>query len=226
MVDYENLQKHIVEFLKLKNIWHRAVSIDIEADIRTFDDPQKIVLSISTARRINNRIDIKNFIVNNESREEEIRMFNEFGDFCKEVRPLVLIGFGNSMFDIPLLLVKMRQWENLIRQDGVYTSAYWAFRDALTRSYVLDAINPVRFEIAKYNNSSPKFISLEHAILHPLFNHLQFRNCKNIISKTDGNKWEVIRNLWEIDRKKFIQYIEGDVHDTLLLVEHIFKISD
>ena len=75
MANYENLQKHIVEFLKLNNMWHRAVSIDIEADIRTFYDPRKIILSISTARRINNKIDIKNFIVNDESVEEEVRIF-------------------------------------------------------------------------------------------------------------------------------------------------------
>ena len=143
MVNYENLQKHIVEFLKSNHLWYRAVSIDIEADLRTLDDPEKIILSISTARRVNNRIDIKNFIIEEETPEEEIRIFNEFGSFCEEVRPLVLVGFGNSRFDIPLLLLKMRRLDNLFKQNGIYQSGYWAFRDALTRSYILDVINPV-----------------------------------------------------------------------------------
>jgi DNA polymerase elongation subunit (family B) len=225
MVNYENLQKHIVEFLKSNHLWHRAVSIDIEADLRTLDDPKKVILSISTARRVNNRIDIKNFIVNEESLEEEIRIFNEFGSFCEEVRPLVLVGFGNSRFDVPLLLLKMRRLDNLFKQNGLYQSGYWAFRDTLTRSYILDVINPVRFAIADYDNTSPKFVSLDFALKHPRFRHLPFKNSKGIVSNLNGDKWEIIRGLWKNDRKKFEQYIEGDVHDTLLLAEDIFKIN-
>lgn len=47
-------------------------------------------------------------------------------------------------------------------------------------------------------------------------------NTKNIVSDIKGDKWEVIRTLWKNDRKKFEKYIEGDVHDTLVLVEDVF----
>lgn len=225
MVNYEILQKHIVDFLKSNNIWDKAISLDIEADLGILDNPQKNILSISVARRIDKKIEIKNFISEDESIEGEIKIFNELGDFCEKVRPIILIGYGINRFDRIALGVKMRCLDDLFRKEGRYESCYWALRSALTRSYILDAIDPVRFEIGRHDNAPPKIISLESALAHPRFKGLPFKNTKNIVSSVKGNKWETIRNLWKNDRKKFKKYIEGDVHDTLLLVEDIFGIN-
>lgn len=228
-MNYNELQKIIIDSLKNNQAWNRAISLDIEADLRTLDDPKKPILSISLARRDGNNIDIQKFILDNETVEEEVNIFDQFGSFCEEVRPLVILGYGISRFDLPVLLVKMRQLDNLFQQSGRYNSGYWAFRETLTSSYVLDMINPVRFEIARFDGSTAKFRSLEYAISHKRFQHLPFRKAKNIVSDlsrgSKEKKWEIIYDLWKNDRDSFIEYIEGDVHDTLLLAEELFSVK-
>ena len=228
-MNYEELERLNVNFLKDNQAWNRAVSLDIEADLTTLDDPKKIILSISTARRNEDEIDIQKFVINDETTEEEARIFNEFGSFCQRFRPLIFIGYGIGRFDLPILLIKMRQLDEEFKQSGRYNSGYWAFRDAMVRSYVVDMINPVRFEIAKAENSPPRFVSLEYAITHKRFERLPFRRTKNIVSQMTNNstmnKWDAIRNLWQNNRESFNQYIEGDVHDTLLLAEELFDVK-
>lgn len=226
MVNYGHLQKHTTDFLVANNAWDRAVSVDIEADLKILDDFGKIVLSISTARRVDGKVEIKKFIVEEESLDEEVRIFNEFGSFCAEVKPLVLVGYNIGRFDLPVFLVKTRRLDSLFKDaQGKYKPGYWAFRDATTQSYILDVLNQVKFEIANHDKTTPRFVSLEAAIAHQRFKHLPFKNTKRIVSGVEGDKWDVIRNLWQNDRKKFEEYIEGDVHDTLLLAEDIFGIK-
>ena len=225
-MNYNDLDKLVTSSLTENNSWDRAVSIDIEADLETLSDPNKLIISLSVARRIVNGVEIKKFVLNEETQEDEIRLFNEFGEFCEKIRPLVLIGYGIGRFDLPLLLIKMRHLDDLFKKDGRYQSGYWAFRDAITRGYVLDMINPVRFEIAKTDNTSPRFLSLEKVITHKRFEHLPFKNAKHLVSEkmADGkNKWEVIYDFWKNDSNSFNTYIEGDVHDTLLLAEEMFQ---
>ncbi len=66
-------------------------------------------------------------------------------------------------------MLKMRALENLFKKDGKYQPGYWALRETLGKSYSLNVFDPVRFEIARVENSSPKFISLEKTIDHKRF---------------------------------------------------------
>lgn len=227
--NYNDLDQLVINFLKTNNEWNRAVSLDIEADLKTLDDPKKIILSISVARRENGKINTQKFVVNEDTVENEASIFREFGSFCEKFRPLVFIGYGIGRFDLPVLLIKMRQLDESFKQSGKYESGYWAFRDAMTRSYFLDMINPVRFEVANFDKTTPRFISLEYAINHKRFERLPFMKTKNLVSNSTNNstmnKWEVIHNLWKDDRASFDRYIEGDVHDTLLLAEELFNIK-
>ena len=226
-MNHEDLQKTVINFLKEKNGWDRAVSLDIEADLRTLDDPSKIILSIATARRNENTIDIQKFVLNEETVKDEGRIFNEFSVFCEKHRPLVFIGYNIMRFDLPVLLVKMRKLDETFKREGRYSSSYWAFRESLGRSYFLDMIDPARFEIGKFDNSPPKIISLENVISHKRFERLPFKRTKNIVSdltSTGMNKWDTVYKLWKENKADFNKYIEGDVHDTLLLAEDLFGI--
>lgn len=227
-MNYEDLQKLIVDSVNSKGMWNRVVSLDIEADLKTLDEPKKPILSISTARRNANAIEIRKFVLESETVGDETRIFNEFGSFCEQVRPLVIIGYNIRRFDLPILSIKMRQLDELFKKDGRYQSGYWAFRDALTQSHVLDLINPVRFAIGRYDQKPSSFTSLENAIEHKRFQHLPFKKTKNIVSSlidSSHNKWDVIYKLWKENRADFDRYIEGDVHDTLLLAEELFDVK-
>jgi len=227
-MNHNNLQHAITNFLKQNNAWDRAVSLDIEADLRTLDDPSKIILSIATARRNGNAIDIQKFVLNEETVEGEGRIFSEFGTFCERHRPLIFIGYNIMRFDLPILLVKMRKLDETFKREGKYLPSYWAFRESLGRSYFLDMMDPVRFEIADFDNATPKIISLENAIAHKRFEHLPFKNTKGIVSNmisSGMDKWTAVYNLWKNNRSSFEPYIEGDVHDTLLLAEELFNVK-
>lgn len=227
-MNYDDLQKTVIAYMRENQALDRIVSVDIEASLSTFENPQQQVLSISTARRVDGKINIQKFILENETSEDEARIFNEFGNFCQEVKPLVMLGYGSSRFDLPILMLKIRTLDTLFKKDGRYPPGYWAFREAIGRGYFLDMIEPVRFEIARVDKSSPSMISLEKAIAHKRFEHLPFMRTKNVVSNltTDSgmNKWDAIRSLWKDNRKSFNQYVEGDVHDTLLLAEDLFGI--
>ena len=226
-MSYIDLSKHVVDWLLKIGQWGRAVSIDIEADLATLDEPSKILLSVSMARRTNERIEIKKFILNEETTTDEVRILGELGTEFQQIKPLVLIGFNISRFDLLVLGLKMRQLDNLFKQQRKYEPWYWALREALGGSYVLDMIDHTRFEIAKHDKTSPKFVQLETAIAHPRFKHLTFKSTKRIVSSRMSadqghTKLDVIHDLWKNDRQLFEQYIEGDVHDTLLIAEDLF----
>src|SRR6185312_10263473 len=138
--------------------------------------------------------------------------------------PLVFIGYNVIGFDLPVLVLKMRQLNEKSKQYGKYRPNYWAFIEVLGKSYFLDMMDPIKSEIAKFDNASPRFISLENAISHKRFSHIPFMRTKNIVSDITNNstinKWDAIYNLWKNDKNSFNKYIEGDVHDTLLLAEN------
>ncbi len=196
--------------------------------METLNDPSKIMLSLSLANRNGNQIEIKNFVVDEETEEQEMTaIFDQFGAYCEQKRPLVITGYGVSGFDLPILQLKMRRLDNKFKKEGRYTSGFWASRDTLRRGYFLDLVDPVRFEIGRVDNASPKFVNLETAIAHKRFQHLPFKNTKHIVSDLEKgrnlDKWEAIHYLWENQREDFKKYIQGDVHDTLLLAEELFK---
>jgi hypothetical protein len=224
-VNHTDLSRCVVDWLLKNGQWNRAVSIDIEGDLAMLDKPTKPLLSLSIARRTDGRIEIKNFVLNEETHADEVRTFSELGTEFQQIKPLMLIGFNIRRFDSLILGVKLHRLENMLKQRK-YEPWYWALRDAFGGSYVLDMMDPIRFEVAKFDKSSPKFVQLETAIAHPGFRHLKFRNTKNIVSsrmKAHGlTKWDVIYDLWKNHPKLFKQYVEGDVHDTLLLCEEIF----
>lgn len=228
IMDYEQLENNVVRLLYNNGSWNRVVSLDIEASLEIFDDPKKTILSISVARRNNSKIEIQNFIIEDETPEEEVKIIKQLGAYCRDIKPLMLIGYGIRGFDLPILLIKTKQLEEYLEPNG-YMPEYWALIDTLRRSYILDIINRVKSEIARYTNNRPRRISLDDAINHDRFKHLPFKKTKYIVSdllsNSNNNKWAAIHKLWKEDRDKFIKYIEGDVHDTLLLAEDLFRIE-
>lgn len=227
-VKYIDLSRCVVDWVMDSHQWHRAVSIDIEADLRTLDDPAKILLSISIARRINGQVEIKKFVLSEETTTDEARILGELGIEFRQNSPLILIGYNNGLFDQPILALKLHQLEDVFKQGRKYQRGYWDLNDAITRSYLLDMMAPVMSEVAEYDKAPWKRLSLEEAIAHPRFKHLAFKRTKHIVSdrltaNSSPTKWDVIHDLWKNDRKLFERYIEGDVHDTFLIAEDIFR---
>ena len=105
------MQRLIVGYVQSGGAWQRAVSLDIEADLNTLDDPRKPMLSISVAFRAAPTVSVTSFIAAPGSTPEDsdARLIEEFGVFCKMHRPMIFIGYGICRFDQTILLLKMRQ---------------------------------------------------------------------------------------------------------------------
>lgn len=228
-VNHADLQQFIVDYLVKQGAWNRAVSLDIEADLKTLDEPGKPILSVSVSRRVPKGVETTNMILEEETRLGELELVKKLANFCMEVRPLVIIGYNINRFDLLVLSLKIRQLDVLFQQTRQYSAAYWAMRETLGRSYFLDLIDPVRFEVAGMDGTSPRMISLEEALQHRRFANLPLLRTKHVLSearaKTNLDVWEAIRHLWKNDRKQFESYISGDSHDTLLLAEDLFEVG-
>lgn len=216
----------IINYLQNQNAWSRVISLDIEGDLKILDEPSKAMLSISMSSRSGRDITTNNFIVNQETLDEEARVIEQLGETFINVKPLVIVGYNICRFDQLVLGLKIRLLDEKFRRDRQYSRSYWALREVLGRSYFLDVADPVRFEIGRLDNVPPKVIGLDKALMHNRFAHLPFTNSKKLVSDvqlTKGlDKWEAIRYLWKNDRSNFEKYASGDSHDTLLLFEELF----
>jgi DNA polymerase elongation subunit (family B) len=120
-LNYDELQRNIVGYLRGNQAWSRAISLDIEADLKTLDNPSKIILSLSLARRNGNEIEITNFIVDEETEEQETStIIGDFGAYCERLRPLVLIGYGITKFDLPVLILKMKRLDCKFKREKIH----------------------------------------------------------------------------------------------------------
>lgn len=228
-MNHADLQQTIVDCLVEGGIWHRAVSLDIEADLNTLDDPKKPVLSVSVSNREFGEVKTRNFILDSETQDSELKLVGQLGEFCESIRPLVIIGYNLNRFDLLILSLKIRQLDRLFQTTHEYSSAYWALRETMGRSYFLDVIDPVRFAISDMDHTSPRMVSLENALQHKRFSHLPFIDSKEVATRVqkerDLGRWEAIHYLWQSDRTAFKKYITGDSHDTLLLAEDLFGVK-
>ena len=229
-MNHEDMQRTIVTYLAANGAWHRAVSLDIEASLSTLDNSALPVISISVSHRVDGKVKTLNFILEDETPEGEAKLIVQLGTFCREVRPLVVIGYNINHFDQPILALKMRQFDRMFQKSNQYSPDYWAFRETMGRSYFLDAVDPVRFEISKVDNLPPRMVSLEGATSHKRFSHLPMIRSKGVLSTAQTangitDKWDAIYYLYKNDRQNFEKYISGDSHDTLLLAEELFGVK-
>jgi DNA polymerase elongation subunit (family B) len=230
-LDYELLTKSIIDIVKQHNSWFRVVSIDVETKNLTGNDflTGERMLGIGVARRYSSEVETKIFRLKDDSDDAEIELMNEAAKFMNLVKPLVLVGYNISGYDFPLLIIKLKQYENYLKSRGEtkkYPNEYWALKNALSRTYVLDIMHPLRFEVARHDQTNPKYMSLEEVVNHPRFSNLKLKRLKGLVhASTKEEKGEVIYEMWESKNPDFERYLEGDVYDVLLLAEELFGIK-
>ncbi len=102
---------------------------------------------------------------------------------------------------------------------------YWALKDALTRSYILDIMHVARFAIAKQDNTTPKYLSLEKVIGHPMFAEVPLMRKKHLAGEVKEEKGKKIYEMWKNKDPHLSEYLNADVHDTLLIAERLFQVK-
>ncbi|MFA6214815.1 MAG: hypothetical protein WC717_06100 [Candidatus Micrarchaeia archaeon] len=233
-LDYGALAQSLVDGIKAGGAWHRAVSIDLETKIEKKTDflTGERLLAIGMARRAGSNVEVRTFTLKDESDGAEIELMYEAARWLAPVKPLLLLGYNIAGYDYPLLNMKLKWHDDLLRSrmpDGEkphFPREYWALKDALTRAFVLDMMHPLRFALAAHDNLTPKYKSLSDVVAHARFEKVALMRRKQLAAGTDTeNKGKVIYEMWRTHNPDFERYLEGDVHDVLLLAEELYGIG-
>jgi hypothetical protein len=107
---------------------------------------------------------------------------------------------------MPLLVIKKERYYKR------YNLSLWGIVDVTESAAVIDL-----YHILKYMG----YKKLEEALSSQEFAHLQFKRTKHLVSSDREKKREEVYRLWKEDREKLREYSEGEVHDFLLLAEHL-----
>jgi len=222
-----------MEIINNKDLWNHVVSLDIETDTRkTGILKNERILAIGVAyfqKKLNKSnqqsfskhekiVVFKPFMLEEDSEASEIELLKRFDDWVKKVRPLVVLGYNNRLYDLPLLASKLTYHKINNNID------FWNIRNILVDSTHLDLISQMSLFFKKLCREPYKIRSLEYVINHEYFNSLDLLKTKEIIPDNyKSNKVEYLYNLWKTKDEKFETYLHGDVHDVLLIANKLFS---
>lgn len=242
--DYGEFAQATIGTICNAGAWHRAVSIDLETKIEKKSDflTGERLLGIGFARRVNGSVETKMLRLKDDMDEAEVELLDEAARWLFNVRPLLLLGYNISGYDYPLLALKVKWYDDRGRalcKEGerpVFPREYWALKDALTRAFVLDMMHSLRFAMAKYDGNTAKYRSLAYSVAHPMFAGVPLMRRKeladpdankdtNVAKDKQTDKGKKLYEMWKTHDPSFESYLEGDVHDVLLLAEEIYGVT-
>ncbi len=215
-MSYASLAVAVVEHVRAANP-NRIVSIDLETKVLSGDflsgEP---VLGVSLAWREGSSVKGETLVATEESEIAEVRLFEELDSIFLQLRPLILVGYYLTHYDYPLLSMKMRKVPRPL----------WGIENGITRAFILDLKDPVRFELGSCEGLPPRAQSLDRVVEHSRFSHLPLMKTRKLAqSPNRESKGERIYDLWKNDPEGFKLYSRGDAHDTLLIFEDLFPFN-
>jgi DNA polymerase elongation subunit (family B) len=215
---YEALAKAVVDWIVSQGYNERILCLDLETKVLSRKEflTNERILAISLARRIDTKVETEVLVLQEETDEAEESLIARFDEIVRQIRPLILLGYNVSSYDIPLLTMKLR----------MLPKPYWGIKDLLERSFILDTKYPVSFELANRDKTNPKIVGLDKVVNHPRFSHLPLMRSKNMLTLNgEIDKGVVIYELWKHQREDFVRYAKGDVHDVLIIFEELYGMN-
>ncbi len=193
----------------------RICSLDLETRVlgRDLFLTGERILAASLAWREEGSVRTRVCVLEQETEAAEWKLLDELDGLLLSLRPLVLVGYYITCYDVPLLSIKMRKTPK----------PFWGIQDTISRAFVLDLKDPVRFDLAEHDGCSPRARTFDSVILHPRFGQLPLIRAKGLAEGRDRQeRGEAIYNLWKNDQEHFRLYSQGDSHDALLIFEELF----
>ena len=208
----EELNLSILKLLRKER--HRVITLDVETHIPVRDMflTGERILSVSLARRVSGEfmsgegISVKPIFLDDEGEESEKELLTKLNEDLSEIKPLGVVGYGIRQYDIPLLVIKKERYYKRCNLS------LWGIVDATESAAVIDL-----YHILKYRG----YKKLEEVLSSQEFAHLPFKRTKHLVSADREKKREEVYRIWKEDRKTLREYSEGEVHDLLLIAEHL-----
>jgi len=190
---YEQFQFKILRLLR--PVWNRVVSFDLETNVKNLKFlTDERILAISLARRKNGNL--------MESKGVEIKTLFLKED-TNESEIELLRELGSELDRIKPLCVL---------GYGIRWSEFWKIVD-----FIESAVHIDLYHILKYK----RYRKFEEALNSSEFAGLPLKKTKSIVTENRKGKALEIYNLWKRNKENLKNYIEGDVHDALLIAEKL-----
>ncbi len=218
--------------LKRTDSWNQVVSLDLETKVLAPDQflSGERILAAGISYRVGKEIKSKVVMLENDTEQAELELLERLGHELYVANPLVLLGYNITGYDFPLLLMKIKKYDDWQKSKAApgtraqFSRDYWHLKDALTRSVIFDVMHAARYRIGRHDNVPPKYLKLSDVIAHSMFSGLPLKKCKGIAaSDASESKGEKIFRMWKEKDPLLTEYLIGDVHDTLMIAEELFS---
>lgn len=210
---YEELQLKVLRMLR--PVWNRVVSFDLETNVRNLNFlTNERILAVGLAWRRDGRfldsegIEVKTLLLKEDTDVSEMELLRALGGELARIKPLCVLGYGIRQYDIPLIAIKKQHYGEHMKAH----SEFWKLVDFAESAAHIDL-----YHILKYKG----YRKFQEALGSDEFSSLPLKRRKEIVTGDRREKAREIYRMWREDKDRLKEYVEGDVHDALLLAEKI-----
>jgi DNA polymerase elongation subunit (family B) len=212
----------------LKNEWKdgKVIALDMETSAKDTNNflTDELILAVSFAWRSSGEpmeekgISVKTKILDNESEESEKELLIVLNEELEELSrsrskphgvvgyPLAVVGYNIRQYDIPLLVFKKEKYQKR------YNLTLWKIVDVTELAAIIDL-----YHILK----DMGYKNLEGVLSAQEFKHLQIGRTRHLVPTNREEKGKEIYRLWKENKETLKEYLEGEVHDFLLIAEYL-----
>jgi DNA polymerase elongation subunit (family B) len=207
----------------LKNDWKdgKVIALDMETSAM---DPNnfltdELILAVSFAWRSSGEpmeekgISVKTIILDAENEESEkellIKLNEELKKFTVVGYPLAVVGYNIRQYDMPLLVFKKEKYQ---KRYNLSPQEIGKIIDVTELAAIIDL-----YHILKYM----RYKNLEGVLSAQEFKHLQIGRTRHLVPTNREEKGKEIYRLWKENKETLKEYLEGEVHDFLLIAEYL-----
>jgi len=214
----EELQLKILKDVNVK-FSQRIIAFDFETKVLQETDflSNETILGINVARRLSSdELEKTSFILEEETLASQFKLLKQFSDLLLIWKPLVIVGYGIRFYDQPLLAIKNQLC--LSHNQNAY-----GIKNVVNGAIFIELADLSTYVLLKNYNEKRKYMKMTEIMQHKHFSNLPFIKTKEFYSNSFNDKGKRIYEDWKNKDRKFLDYLDGEAYNQLLIAERIIE---